>query len=553
MKITKRSALLGAFVAFSLWNAPSAHAQTTIAPPPGWSVQAKAKGARVFTPPDLKAGEDFSIAVYESAPLEGKTLEEHLRAFGGKVGKEPWNLTAPLKIEAREGRIVSGTGVYAGPNGTALGVMFIGVSLDAGQNIHVARTLFSVQGDVLARYQAQSQSVMSALVSRARAEAGDNLHRTPPEVLAKLKSVGGEIVPGIYEGTMYHGAELFRRFHVHIYDNGEYRLTDQNDEGDKAGKAAYNRNTGQLMLDWAIGLGNRGDDQFCYFGRDAAGKPTIFAEDNVGYETSILLSYIGPPNKRISESQEEERKAAIEAEKNRFKWVKPVGQGVPSANIAAILLDSNFNGQGTDSTVYLLLKDNTVYADLPVPPDELDIIRSRQKEPDKWGKWRKTAAGYTVSWNSAPFQDLPGFQVLAAPAQVKLDGRWGAGTSSNNGMMSSYALWGVSFSKGGRFRKDRRGGSSSSMGFGDTATHVNSNYDDNGSSVGASGPNFALASEKKNNPNGSREGDYSINGYVLTLRYDNGKAVRLPFFFLDAARKGLWFEGSSMSLDEDKK
>lgn len=568
MKITKSRAILGALLVLSpillspILPPRSAHAQAAIAPPARWSVQEKAKGARVFTPPDLQPGEVYSVAIYPSAPLEGKTLEEYLRAFAGPPSKQPGRLSAPLKIETKEGRIVSGVGVYGGPDGVALGVMFVGVTLDGGRNIHVSRTLFSAQGGLLGRYSAANEALMSALVERAKAEAGSNIHFTPSEVLKKL-TPGGELTPGIYEGIQNHGQELVRRIHVHIYPYGEWRLTDQNDEdlvdrwGDaKAGEFSYNRITGALSLDWTVGLGNRGgSDQFCYFGRDAAGKPAIYAEDNVGYETYVSLSYIGPPDKRLSKAQQRELEAKAAEEKNRFKWTTPPGKGVPSDNVAAVLLDSKFNGQSTDESVYLLLKDGTVYADLPVPPDELDIIRSRQKEPDKWGKWRKTAAGYTVSWAGAPFQDLPGAQVLAAPAQVKLEGRWGTGTSSGViGFSSSYALWGVTFTKGGRFRKDRRGGSSSSMGFGDTATHVNSGYDDNGSYVGASGPSFVMSSEqKKKNPNGNREGDYSINGWVLTLRYDNGDVARLPFFFLDASRKVLWFDGSSMSLDEDKK
>ena len=91
------------------------------------------------------------------------------------------------------------------------------------------------------------------------------------------------------------------------------------------------------------------------------------------------------------------------------------------------------------------------------------------------------------------------------------------------------------------------------MGFGDNQTNIASGSNDGESFAGGSGPGFAFSSSQKaKNPNGAREGDYSLNGYVLTLRYDNGKVARLPFFFGDDKRTSLWFEGASMSLDEKK-
>lgn len=535
-------------------------AQTPIKTPAGWKAQSRAGGATTFIPPDLQAGEVYSITTYDSQPMEGKALDEFLRGFAGPVGKTTGKLAKPLTIEVRDGRIVSGTGVYSGPSGTALGVMFVGVTLDGGANIHLARTLFS-SSELLPRYREQNSAVMTSLISRVKGEAGRNIVSVPPVVKQKLKTIGGALVPGVYAGNQYDGQELRQRFRVYLYPSGEYRLCDQNDKDitkrffdEQVGNYKYNRVSGQLNIDWTQALGAYSDDCWCYYGRDANGKPAIYAEDNVGFSSKhTLLTWVAPPTKRLSKTEETARKAALEEERNRYKWVTKPGKGIPNSKIAAVLLDTRVNGAQADETVYLLLKDGTVYADLPVPPDELDVIRSRQKEPDKWGKWRKVGAGYKVSWAGAPYQTLPGRRVSPAPSQVKLAGRWGTGRATNDIITSSYRLWGVTFTKSGRFRKDERGGSSSSIGFGDTATHTASGYDDEGSFGGGFGPNFAVSSsQKKKNPNGAREGDYSINGYVLTLRYDNGKVKRLPFFFVDPARKGLWFEGASMERDDKK-
>lgn len=532
--------------------------QVEIAAPSGWTTQAKSGGARTFTPPDLPVGEVYSVTTYDSVAMNGKTLEEYLRAFAGPVGKSAGKLAKPLQIQVREGRIASGTGVYIGPNGTSLTAMFIGVSLDGGGNIHMARTLFSTKDDILARYQTQNQEILDALVKRAKAETGSNLQVTPEVVAQKLKIIGGELKPGVYAGNQYRGQELFNRFRVYLYANGEYRLCDENDQDIKTryfdeltGTYGYNRNSGKLNIDWTWGLGTYGDDGWCYYGRDANGKPAIYAEENAGFSSKrTMLTYVAPPTKRPSKSQMAAVETAAREEKARFKWVVAPGKGVPNAQIAAVLLDSKYNGQSTDETTYLLLKDGSVYADLPVPPDELDVQKSKQREPDKWGKWRKVGNTYKVSWAGAPYQNLSGTPVVAAPTQIKLQGRWGTGTSST-GYVSSYALWGVSFDKNGRFKKDSRGGSSS-IGLPNADGYVpmvSSGYDDSGSYAGASGQGYAVATSKKNNPNGAREGDYSINGWVLTLRFDNGKVKRLPFFFVDKTRKTLWFEGSSMSRD----
>ena len=548
-----------AFLALSLAFAAPVCAQQTIPAPPGWTMQPRGAGAHVFTPPDLQTGEVYSVTLYDSAAMNGATLEEWARKFAGPVGKKPGQLQAAITPSAKDGRFVTAVGIYGGPNGSQLGALFTGVTLDGGANINAARVLYSDKA-VFDRYNATYQSLILAMTKRAIGETGDNIVQVPGAVAAKLKP-GGELVPGVYAGNQYDGAQLRQRFRVYIYANGEYRLCDQNDEditkryfNEQVGNVKYNRVSGQLDIDWTQGLGTYSDDNWCYYGRDANGKPAIYAEANSGFsQQHVLLNWVAEPTKRVSKSGEEAAKAAAQAEKDRFKYVTLPGKGVQDAQIAAIRLDSKYNGQSADETVYLQLKDGSVYADLPVPPDELDVVKSKQREPDKWGKWQVVGGATKVSWNGGKLQNLPGDKVWPSPAQMKLQGRWGTGTSSNNIITSSYALWGVTFAKNGRFKKDRRGGASSSLGFGENATNTYSQYDDEGSFTSANTPGVIVSSsQKKNNPNGAREGDYSLNGWVLTLRYDNGKVARLPFFFGDAAHKSLWFEGTSMTLDEKK-
>ena len=113
-------------------------------------------------------------------------------------------------------------------------------------------------------------------------------------------------------------------------------------------------------------------------------------------------------------------------------------------------------------------------------------------------------------------------------------------------------MWGVTFTRDGRFVKDNRGGSSSgSLGTTMNDFSVNSTYDDDGSVTSFSSPG-AVGYAKNKKRGSSRAGTYTINGYTLTLHYDSGKTAQLPFFFEDAKRDQVYFEGALLAHDDGK-
>ena len=142
-------------------------AQTSIAVPNGWSTQTRANNAVTFTPPDLATGEVYSVTVYDAAPLKGQAPGKYLQVFAGTVGRGVGQLAAPLKVQARGSRVVMGTGVFNGPGGIQLAAVFLGVSPDGSQIIHVSRTLASGQQGLLERYQGASQALAEAMAQRA--------------------------------------------------------------------------------------------------------------------------------------------------------------------------------------------------------------------------------------------------------------------------------------------------------------------------------------------------------------------------------------------------
>lgn len=548
----KHSFLLAATLAVSL-ALPGA-AQTQIPAPSGWTTQVKANGATTFTPRNLRAGEIYSVTVYDSAPLGGKSPEAYLRAFAGPVGKTVGELGTPLHIKTREGFAVGG-GAYVGPNGTALVVVFTGISVDGGAHIHTTRTLTSQVG-LLERYKSQNTAITNQLSERAQAEAeAGNASQVPGVASQQLKTIGGPLVPGVYTGDQWNEGKFSCRVRVYLYGNGEYRFT-REDDGDVTasystvmgvGRFGYNARNGQLDLDSTFDLSNRTSvfgNELCVFGRDAAGKPAIYGETD-GPHIVTRLTYLGPPTKRPSPSAV----AAREREKARYKFVTAPGKGIQNAQIAAVLHHKSYSADqmSSSSEAYLLLRDGTIRVGLPVPIDQMDLAHSHLKEPEKWGKWRQSAGKYQVSWHGGPYQALVADKAVMGATGARLNAYYGTASSSSMGAMGgSFAYWGVTFKGNGRFEKHSRGGSSFSGG--ENGVSVMSGYDNTGS--GAIGGGVSVVTTK--NPNGDHEGTYSLNGYTLTLRYDNGQVARMPFFFSDAAHKQAWFEGDLLWLDFDK-
>ena len=534
--------------------------------PANWTTQTREGGARTFAPPDLKTGEIYSITVYPAAPLDG-TLQSWLAKFGGAVGKNAGQLHAPLQLAPAGDKAASASGNYNAPGGGTVGAIFSAFSLD-GENVVATRTLFS-DAALLARYQKPSAALTTEIIRNIGREASASLW----DKAGALK-LGGDLKTGVYEGWQiqygndYITADQARaKLRLEIYDGGECRLSQIGGGAQYRGGAntfSYNR-SGELIFPIALslGLGTGGhrpnsEDEFCLFGRDASGTPVIYAANRFPLRETILR-YVGPtdatksPAALRAKAQSDAQKAA---EAERYKWVKPPGQGVSLAQIAAIINShdvqiraAGLEGMVSDVTdeVYLLLRDGTARRGLPVAPDELDINKSRQNEPQKWGKWRAGAgpSQWIVTIGGAP-QKVDAAKAIPTD---KLVGTYRAYSSSSTVFGGSYGESAITFTPAGRFSKSSRGGS-----YGNGATTVggassSTTFNDDGSTVSARGGGVGVeARGTKNNPRGDREGTYSASGYALTLRYDNGKVERLPLLKLFDGG-AIWLDGRQMSRD----
>ena len=128
-------------------------------------------------------------------------------------------------------------------------------------------------------------------------------------------------------------------------------------------------------------------------------------------------------------------------------------------------------------------------------------------------------------------------------------GRFSGASTSVLGNIGSYEFFGVTFGAGQQFRTDSRGGSSTGIGTETSGgTTVQTAHDDGGS-VTLGGGVFT----NRGPSSAARSGTYRISGWNLEARYADGRVVRQPFFFADADRDGLYWQGDLVTLDREKK
>jgi hypothetical protein len=231
-------------------------------------------------------------------------------------------------------------------------------------------------------------------------------------------------------------------------------------------------------------------------------------------------------------------------------------KGLKAADIESIVYSWETHYVGTNYTmsesIYLLLKDGTVHDGVPVAPADLDVATSRKQEPKAWGRWRREGDEYLIAWSGHPtsYQQVQGYALDPVRKGTKLAGRWETSSSSSYGMAGgSFSSRGVALTKDGHFEEFRSGGAY----VGGTGTSQNTMataaYDNDRSSAYGTGPNFAIGSTRKDRSKEDRTGTYEIDGYNLTLTYDNGTVVRSPFA-TNSKQTSIWVKGAFLRSEQ---
>lgn len=199
------------------------------------------------------------------------------------------------------------------------------------------------------------------------------------------------------------------------------------------------------------------------------------------------------------------------------------GEGLPASEIDGVYLKSAMRtGVGGMLLMtfepFLLLKDGSYYDEPLHAPEVFAYRRSREREPQEWGKftWTKKDEGKLV-WDASNDEEddredeVSGIGKLIPGAKgQRLSGRLshtsGAGNTAMGGNTSIISERAFTFTPAGRFQRDGFTGGSA------------------GGDYGSGGPSVVFNSTKA-----SMQGRYEVDGYSIVLTYDSGKVERLLF------------------------
>jgi hypothetical protein len=153
---------------------------------------------------------------------------------------------------------------------------------------------------------------------------------------------------------------------------------------------------------------------------------------------------------------------------------------------------------------HVLFKDGTIYKDLNASPYDLDVKRSREAEPEKWGRWRYVGKQIHIQWNGSDKTEEWGESQWQATTPAKktdrLDGSYSSQITSGNGSVAGRSISGFTFTADGRFST--------------------------GNSTSVLAGIYSRSSQSK-----SLGGTYALDGYSIELRFDDGRVERKGFYF----------------------
>ena len=281
---------------------------------------------------------------------------------------------------------------------------------------------------------------------------------------------------------------------------------------------------------------NRGAPKaLCYLASDAPGQPLYFARITmpddpaaVPFLKAALNHFItytrqgstasgnGNPNPNPSPTTPG---TAPTPPGNTTTTVTTPGEGLKPSQIKGIVLHSE-SGIGVGGMMiiiyrpYLLLNDGKLYAHPDVSPYDLNVARSQQAEPDKWGTWKLEGKTLTVQWGfrngvpDRPSQWTGGYTwARAAKSGEKLSGSWGAISGGGNTAIGGGSIVvssrNITFNNKGQFTQLSTGGGSYSDATGGVTAYSNKDA----------------------------AGTYTLDGFSIEFKYNNGKTTRQCLYF----------------------
>lgn len=533
--------------------------------PDGWEKSLESRNGRtVFTKSDLEEGEELVVKFYQRKPLETKqSLEQWLQHR--MISSDPplggqW--TSPLEVVRQTGNMVNGTRDFKA-GGTGYQLRGLAVCVD---KIHVrfVATISTVEKRTR-KHRVVAERLMLELVSIEKEAAkkegrGVSFELNPPKV--KNLKAGGPMKPGRYVGNAVYlrDSKVGKTYDLVVFENGEYEFLTGGKKYHTTGQMVYSNATGRLNItgDFVNSTYDH-EDEYCVFGKEKTGKWVIYSREGSWQRKLVWVS----ESDRPSPSEAARAKEIEIAEAKRYKHIVEPGQGIEDDEIEAMLYvwETNFRNGAVqlDQESFLLMKDGRVLDGLPVAPDSLDVSASRSREPDRWGWWKKEEDGrFTFAWPVRPrdYRQPNGRQVVGVPFEkdARLDGDFGMASTSTMiaSGYSSVRWWGIKLRKNGRFLKYRHGSTQSGGVPGMSALSTVA-WDDEGAVASTLSKSVTVMSKSKTAGSGAdRMGTYELDGFRLTLKFDDGR-VEHHATFTDSAENSVWFNGSNLSKSAKKK
>ncbi|MBC8140402.1 MAG: hypothetical protein H7Y38_03060 [Armatimonadetes bacterium] len=171
----------------------------------------------------------------------------------------------------------------------------------------------------------------------------------------------------------------------------------------------------------------------------------------------------------------------------------------------------------------VMLNDGTFFNDFDVPLSDFDVAAARIARPTAWDKWRKRGGVLEEQYGKSPWEKVDWYGPLpAAKPNEKLNGFYsslsGGGNTALGGGTMIVVTNDITFLPDGRFKAGRFVGAMSSEGGAQTTVQNQKNTD----------------------------GTYTLSGYTMTLKYNDGRVERKAFAFMDKDGKkdALYLDGS---------
>ena len=197
-------------------------------------------------------------------------------------------------------------------------------------------------------------------------------------------------------------------------------------------------------------------------------------------------------------------------------------QGIKPGSIKGVVINRE-SGYGPGGVTiayrpYLLLKDGSIYKHPDVCPYDLDIVKSKQTEPQKWGSWKADGKTIVVKFLEKGKIETDRWEEnwfwgKQATANEKIKGSFksisGGGNTATGGTFLLVLSDDIMFNDKGQFTLKNSTGSTSS----DAGVDV----------VNYSGKDAA--------------GTYVLDEYSVALHFNNGKVIRKLFYFYPDSHK----------------